>query len=66
MGKGVGCDFLGLLSELAYKEDEVPIAVWAAFMHNQMRGFQKKPFLMMESTPSLVNWDEENNVKDRG
>ena len=48
------------------KEDEVPIAVWAAFMHNQMRGFQKKPFLMMESTPSLVNWDEENNVKRPG
>ena len=35
-------------------------------MHNQMRGFQKKPFLMMESTPSLVNWDEENNVKRPG
>ena len=31
-----------------------------------MRGFQKKPFLMMESTPSLVNWDEENNVKKTG
>ena len=48
------------------KEDEVPIAVWAAFMHNQMRSFHKKPFLLMESTPSLVNWAEENNVKRPG
>ena len=37
----------------------------AAFMHNQMR-ISEKPFLMMESTPSLVNWDEENNVKRPG
>lgn len=48
------------------KEDEVPIAVWAAFMHNQMRSFQKKPFLLMESTPSLVNWADDNNVKRPG
>lgn len=48
------------------EKDEVPIAVWAAFMHNQMRSFQKKQFLMMESTPSLVNWDVENNVKRPG
>lgn len=48
------------------EEDEVPIAVWAAFMHDQMRSFQKKPFLLMESTPSLVNWKVENNVKRPG
>lgn len=48
------------------QEDEVPIAVWTAFMHNQMRSFQKKPFLLMESTPSLVNWADDNNVKRPG
>lgn len=48
------------------KEDEVPIAVWASFMHNQMRSFKKTPFILMESTPSLVNWKQENNIKRPG
>jgi len=48
------------------KEDEIPIAVWAAAMHNQMRSFKKAPFLLMESTPSMINWQEKNMVKRPG
>lgn len=48
------------------EEDEVPIAVWAAAMHNLMRSLKQAPFLLMESTPSLVNWQEKNMVKRPG
>lgn len=37
MGRGVGCVSWDSYPSWHTKEDEVPIAVWAAFMHNQMR-----------------------------
>lgn len=39
-------------------------AVGNAFDHVMMRSFKKdKPFMMMESVPSLVNWHEFNKLK---
>ena len=36
------------------------------FMHDLSRSFLKKPFLLMESTPSLVNWSDVNRMKRPG
>ena len=47
-------------------KDEVPVAVWTAANHNIMRSFQKKPFLLMESTPSQVSWRNCNPLKRPG
>lgn len=46
--------------------DEVRAAVRAAANHSLMRSLKKQPFLMMESTPSCVNWREINPVKRPG
>lgn len=47
------------------KDETVP-AVRAAANHDLMRSLKKKPFLMMESTPSCINWREFNPVKRPG
>lgn len=46
--------------------DEVPVAAWAAANHSLMRSFKKKPFLLMESVPSAVNWRNNNPLKRPG
>lgn len=46
--------------------DEVPVAVRAAAGHSLMRSLKKQPFLLMESTPSCVNWRKENPAKRPG
>lgn len=46
--------------------DEVPVAVRAAAGHSMMRSMKKQPFLLMESTPSCVNWRLINPVKRPG
>ncbi len=46
--------------------DEVPEAVRAAANHSLMRSLKKQPFLLMESTPSCVNWRELNPMKRPG
>ena len=48
------------------KKDEVPAAVRAAFNHSLMRTMKKKPFLLMESVPSAVNWRNNNPLKRPG
>lgn len=48
------------------EKDEVPTAVKAAAYHSMMRSMKKKPFLLMESTPSVVNWRDRNPVKRPG
>ena len=48
------------------QKDEVPVAVGAAANHNIMRSLKKQPFLMMESTPSCVNWSEKSPLKRPG
>ena len=37
-----------------------------AFWHDLYRSLKGKPFLLMESTPSLVNWHEYNKLKRPG
>lgn len=53
-----------------YHTDEEPLAATAAanaFDHAVMRGMRPgKPFMLMESTPSLVNWHPFNKLKRPG
>lgn len=48
------------------RRDEVPEAVRAAANHSIMRSMKKQPFLLMESSPSNVNWRSVNPVKRPG
>lgn len=42
------------------------MAVKTAFNHDLFRSLKKKPFMLMESTPSLVNWAPVNKLKRPG
>lgn len=62
-------DSLDVVSWDSYPEwhmhaDEIDTAVYTAMNHSIMRSIKKQPFLLMESTPSLVNW-KENNINKR-
>lgn len=46
--------------------DDTLIAQRAAFWHDLYRSLKDKPFLLMESTPSLVNWKPYNKPKAPG
>ncbi len=46
--------------------DDSVIAQRAAFWHDLYRSLKGKPFLLMESTPSLVNWKPYNKPKRPG
>ena len=46
--------------------DDTVIAQRAAFWHDVYRSLKGKPFLLMESTPSLVNWKPYNKPKAPG
>lgn len=46
--------------------DDTVIAQRTAFWHDVYRSLKKKPFLLMESTPSLVNWKPYNKPKAPG
>ena len=46
--------------------DDTVIAQRAAFWHDVYRSLKQKPFLLMESTPSLVNWKPYNKPKAPG
>ena len=46
--------------------DNSDVAIEFAMNHDMMRSFLKKPFLLMESTPSLVNWKDVNRLKRPG
>jgi len=46
--------------------DDAMIAQRAAFWHDLYRSLKGKPFLLMESTPSLVNWKPYNKPKRPG
>lgn len=48
------------------RKDEVPVAVRAAANHSMMRSMKKKPFLLMESAPSQINWRKNNPLKRPG
>lgn len=44
----------------------IDTALHASFLHDMFRCMKQKPFLMIESTPSLVNWHEVNKLKATG
>ena len=39
------------------------VACGTAFLHDSMRSYLHKPFLLMENTPSLTNWKPINKLK---
>lgn len=45
---------------------DISVAINASMMHDLMRSLKKRPFFLMESTPSLVNWHEYNKLKRPG
>ncbi|WP_058303632.1 beta-galactosidase [Gorillibacterium timonense] len=45
---------------------EGDIAAWFAFNHDLFRSLKKKPFMLMESTPSLTNWQPISKLKKPG
>ena len=46
--------------------DDALIAQKTAFWHDLYRSLKQRPFLLMESTPSLVNWKPYNKPKKPG
>lgn len=49
-----------------HSTDDAIIAQRTAFWHDFYRTMKGKPFLLMESTPSLVNWKSFNKLKHPG
>lgn len=49
-----------------HKGDDTAKAAEFAMNHDMMRSFKDQPFLLMESTPSLVNWKPTNKLKRPG
>ena len=47
-------------------KNDISAAIGAAMAHDLMRSLKKRPFFLMESTPSLVNWHEYNKLKRPG
>lgn len=47
-------------------EDEIQVASKFAFNHDLFRSLLNKPFLLMESTPSLTNWQPVSKLKRPG
>ncbi len=48
---------------LKNNENDIDVAAITAFDHDYFRCLKHKPFLLMESTPSAVNWHEFNKLK---
>ncbi|MCA1032695.1 beta-galactosidase [Bacillus timonensis] len=47
--------------------DDVDVAVWTALNHDMFRSLKNgQPFMLMESTPSLTNWQEISKLKRPG
>ncbi|WP_167747025.1 beta-galactosidase [Cohnella luojiensis] len=74
-----GIDYRKLAKELdviswdAYPEwhyteegDDSRLAAWTAMHYDLMRSLKNKPFLLMESTPSLTNWQSVSKLKRPG
>lgn len=47
-------------------KSDISVAINASMTHDLMRSLKKRPFFLMESTPSLVNWHEYNKLKRPG
>ena len=63
-------DVIDIASWDSYPEwhhgDDTVIAQQTAFWHDLYRSLKDRPFLLMESTPSLVNWKPYNKPKRPG
>jgi beta-galactosidase len=46
--------------------DQSDLAAWFSFNHDIFRSIKGKPFLLMESTPSLTNWQPVSKLKRPG
>ena len=49
-----------------HNDNQLKEAYTAAFWHDQFRSLKKRPFLLMESAPGLVNWHPYNKLKRPG
>lgn len=49
-----------------HDDDDVPTAIETACAHDLMRSIKKEPFLLMECTPSTVNWRPVAHLKRPG
>lgn len=47
-------------------ESVAQTAMKTAYIHDQYRSLKKRPFLVMESTPSFFNWGQYNKAKQPG
>ncbi|MBB6693534.1 beta-galactosidase [Cohnella xylanilytica] len=47
-------------------ESDADVAAWFSFNHDLFRSLKKKPFMLMESTPSLTNWQPVSKLKRPG
>lgn len=48
------------------KASDADIAAWFSFNHDMFRTLKAKPFMLMESTPSLTNWQPVSKLKKPG
>lgn len=47
-------------------KDDIGLGASISFWHDLYRSLQQKPFLLMESTPSLTNWQPVSKLKQPG
>lgn len=64
-------DLLDVISWDAYPtwhegKSDSQLGAYIAFNHDLFRSLKKKPFLLMESTPSLTNWQSVSKLKQPG
>ncbi|NOU69837.1 family 14 glycosylhydrolase [Paenibacillus sp. LMG 31461] len=64
-------DILDVISWDAYptwheQQNDSQLGASIAFYHDLFRSLKKKPFLLMESTPSLTNWQAVSKLKQPG
>ncbi|MDR6552915.1 beta-galactosidase [Paenibacillus qinlingensis] len=64
-------DILDVISWDAYPtwhehQDDSELAATVAFYHDLFRSLKQKPFLLMECTPSLTNWQPVSKLKQPG
>lgn len=48
------------------RQQDMDAAIEASFCHDRFRSMKMQPFLVMESTPSLINWRTINKLKRPG
>ena len=51
---------------LWHKKPDIDIAIDTAMNHDMMRSIKRQPFLLMESSPSMTNWQGVSKLKKPG